>query len=335
MSMTTDRSVVRSILNSGFVLLGLLPAVASAQEATTVTGKVTAAVGGAPLAGATVRIPTLRMGATADAEGMYRFTVPASVTGEVTLTARRIGYVTRSVQVNLTGGSMRQDFALDATAVELTAIVITGLGGEREKSTLGTAAQQLSADELNVTRAQNLVQQMQGKVSGVQITGSGTQGGSVNVVIRGQNSITQNTQPLYIVDGVPVSNADRGSDRGGQVTTPPSPTNSTGFDYGNVLSDLNPDDVESQSVLKGPNAAALYGSRAANGVILITTRKGSGGRMRTELNTTLTWERPSILPDWQNQYGQGAGGTFSWKNGSGGGVNDGVYQSRGPKRDIP
>src|SRR3989442_11863700 len=109
MSMTTDRSVVRSILTSGLVLLGLCPAVASAQEATTVTGKVTAAVGGAPLAGATVRIPTLRVGATADAEGMYRFTVPASVTGEVTLTARRIGYVTRSVQVTLTGGAVRQD----------------------------------------------------------------------------------------------------------------------------------------------------------------------------------------------------------------------------------
>jgi len=333
MSMTTDRSVVRSVLNSGLVLLGLLPAVASAQEATTVTGKVTAAVGGAPLAGATVRIPTLRVGATADADGMYRFTVPASVTGEVTLTARRIGYVTRSAQVNLTGGSMRQDFALDATAVELTAIIITGLGGEREKSTLGTAAQQLNAAELNATRAQNVAQQAQGKVPGVQITGSGTQGGSVNVVIRGQNSITQNNQPLFIVDGVPVSDADRGGDRGGQNTA--VNINSTGFDYGNVLSDLNPDDVETWTVLKGPNAAALYGSRAANGVIVITTRKGSGGRMRTELNTTLTWERPSILPDWQNQYGQGAGGAFSWRNGSGAGVNDGADQSWGPKLDVP
>ncbi len=333
--MTTDRSVVRSILNSGLVLLGLFPAVASAQEATTVSGRVTATVGGAPLVGATVSIPALRVGATADAEGMYRFTLPASATGEVTLTARRIGYVTRSVQVNLTGGSMRQDFALDATAVELTAIVITGLGGEREMSTLGTAVQQLNATELNATRAQNLVQQVQGKVSGVQITGSGTQGGSVNIAIRGQNSITQNNQPLFIVDGVPVSNADRGGNRGGTVVNTRAADFSTGFDYGNVLTDLNPDDVETWSVLKGPNAAALYGSRAANGVILITTRKGARGRMRTELNTTLTWERPSILPDWQNEYGQGAGGAFSWKNGSGGGVNDGADQSWGPKLDVP
>src|SRR2546428_6477449 len=174
MSMTNDRSVVRSILNSAFVLLGLCPAVAPAEEATTVSGKVTAAVGGAPLAGATVRIPTLRVGATADAEGMYRFTVPASVTGEVTLTARRIGYVTRSVQVTLTGGSMRQDFALDATAVELTAIIITGLGGGGEKSTLGTAAPQLNAAELNAPRAPNIAPQGQGKGPRGPITGSGT-----------------------------------------------------------------------------------------------------------------------------------------------------------------
>src|SRR6266516_1832423 len=164
MCMTNDRSFVRSILGGGLVLLGLLPAVANSQEATTVSGRVTAAVGAAPLVGATVSVPALHLGATTDAEGMYRFTIPASVTGEVTLTARRIGYVTRSVQVTVSGGSIRQDFALEATAVELTAVVITGLGGEREKSTLGTAGQQLNSEELNATRAQNLVQQAQGKV---------------------------------------------------------------------------------------------------------------------------------------------------------------------------
>src|SRR6266550_1642420 len=269
MSMTTDRSVVRSVLNSGLVLLGLLPAVASAQEATTVTGEVTAAAGGTPVVGASVMIPTLRLTTTTDAQGKYRFTVPASATGEVTLSARRIGYVTRSVQINLAGGPLRQDFALEASAVELTTVVVTGLGGERERSRLGTASQQVSAADLNQTRAQNLVQQIQGKVSGVQITGPGTQGGSTNIIIRGQNSITQNNQPLFIVDGVPVSNADRGGNRGGTVVNTRAADFSTGFDYGNVLTDLNPDDVETWSVLKGPNAAALYGSRAANGMILI------------------------------------------------------------------
>src|SRR5205823_9745181 len=228
-----SRRFVPSVLHGGLLLVGLSPALARAQQVTTVSGRVTAAVGGAPLAGAAVTIPTLRIGAATDAEGRYQFALPASATGEATLTARRIGYVTRSVRLTLTGGSMQMDLALESSAVELTAVIVTGLGGARERSTLGTASQQVGAAELNQTRAQNLVQQMQGKVSGVQITGSGTQGGSVNVVIRGQNSITQNNQPLYIVDGVPVSNADRGGDRGGQVTTPPSPTNSTGFDYGN------------------------------------------------------------------------------------------------------
>src|SRR2546426_3481113 len=147
MSMTNDRSVVRSILNSAFVLLGLFPAVAHAQGATTVSGKVTATVGGAPLVGAPVSIPALRVGAITDAGGRYRFTVPGSATGGVTLTPRRIGYVTRSVQVTLTPGSVQQDVALEASAVELTAIVITGLGGEREMSTLGTAGQQLPPAE--------------------------------------------------------------------------------------------------------------------------------------------------------------------------------------------
>src|SRR6266513_3767075 len=296
MSMTTDRSVVRSVLNSGLVLLGLLPAVASAQEATTVTGEVTAAAGGTPVVGASVMIPTLRLTTTTDAQGKYRFTVPASATGEVTLSARRIGYVTRSVQINLAGGPLRQDFALEASAVELTTVVVTGLGGERERSRLGTASQQVSAADLNQTRAQNLVQQIQGKVSGVQITSPGTQGGSTNIIIRGQNSITGNNQPLFVVDGVAVSNANRGG--AAFVGT------NTSLDYGNALNDINPDDIETLSVLKGPNAASIYGSRAANGVILISTRKcgNSGGRMRTEINSNLTFEKPALLPDFQNLY---------------------------------
>jgi len=321
--MTDNRWFVRSIFTIGVFLLGLVPAVATAQEATTVSGQVKSSPGGTPLVGAIVSIPSLRVSATTDNDGKYRLVLPAGSSGAVQLTARRIGYQTSIVPVNLSGASVQQDIALQEGAIELAEIVITGLSGEREKSRLGTSVQQVNAGELNDTRAQNIVQQIQGKVSGVQITGSGTQGGSTNIIIRGQNSITQNNQPLFIVDGVPVSNADRGGDRG------------SGFDYGNVLSDLNPDDAEALTVLKGPNAAALYGSRASNGVVLITTRKGgnTGGRMRTELNTTLTWERPSVLPKWQNQYGQGAGGTFAWGNGSGGGTNDGADQSWGPKLD--
>ncbi|MDO8502778.1 MAG: SusC/RagA family TonB-linked outer membrane protein [Gemmatimonadaceae bacterium] len=325
--MKRHRPFVRLIVGSGLALLGFLPVGARAQQGTTVSGQVTAAVGGAPLVGARVAIPGQRVAAITDANGRYTLVVPAGISGAVTLTARRIGYLPRSVQATLAGGSVRQDFVLEVSATQLAEVVVTALGAERQKSKLGTAQQQLSAGEVNNTRAQNLVQQIQGKVSGVQITSPGTQGGSTNIIIRGQNSITGNNQPLFIVDGVAVSNANRGG--------APFVGSNTSFDYGNAMSDLNPDDIESLSVLKGPNAAAIYGSRAANGVILITTRKGrnTGGRMRTELNTNLTFERPAILPDFQNGYGQGSGGAFEWVDGNYGGTNDGTDESWGPKMD--
>jgi TonB-linked SusC/RagA family outer membrane protein len=311
---------------TALLAVAIVPA-AYAQQPTTVSGQVTASVGGTPLAGAAVSIPTLRVGATTDAEGRYSFTVPARATGEATLTVRRIGYVSRSVPVSLTGAPIRQDFALEVGATALAQVVVTALGVERERSKLGTAQQQLSAGEVNDTRAQNLVQQIQGKISGVQITSPGTQGGSVNVIIRGQNSITQNNQPLYIIDGVAVSNANRGG--------APFVGTSTTYDYGNAMSDINPDDIESLTVLKGPNAAAIYGSRAANGVILITTRKGrnTDGRIRTEINTNLTFEDFSVFPEFQNLYGQGTSGRFEWGDGNYGGINDGTDESWGPRLD--
>ena len=308
------------------VALWFAPALAQAQG-TTISGQVTGA-GGAPVVGASVSIPGLQVGGFTDDQGRYTFTAPASANGRtVTLTARRLGFQPSSAQVTLSGAPISQDFSLSASATELQGVVVTALGITREKSRLGTAQQQISATELNETRAQNVVQQLQGKVSGVQITAPGTQGGSTNIVIRGQNSITGNNQPLFIVDGVAVSNASRGG--------APFVSGNTSFDYGNALSDINPDDIESLSVLKGPNAAALYGSRAANGVILITTRKGRGtnGAIQTELNTNLTFESPAILPEFQNLYGQGSGGAFSWVDGNYGGVNDGVDESWGPRLD--
>ena len=308
------------------VALGLAPAVAYAQG-TNISGQVTG-TGGAPIVGASVSVPTLRVGGFTDDQGQYNFTVPASANGTtVTVTARRLGFTPSSAQVTVSGAPVVQNFSLSAAATQLQGVVVTALGLTREKSRLGTAQQQINTQELNQTRAQNIVQQIEGKVSGVAITSPGTQGGSTNIIIRGQNSITGNNQPLFIVDGVAVSNANRGG--------APFVGTTTNFDYGNALSDINPDDIETLSVLKGPNAAALYGSRAANGVILITTRKGgnSGGKMRTEINTNLTFENPAILPEFQNLYGQGSGGEFEWVDGNYGGVNDGTDESWGPRLD--
>ena len=311
------------------VVLGLTPAVAYAQG-TTISGLVTG-TGGAPVVGASVSIPTLRVGGFTDETGRYSFTVPESANGTtVTVIARRLGFAPSSAQIALTGVPIVQNFSLSPAATELQGVVVTALGITREKSTLGTAMQQLSNDQINQTRAQNVVQQIQGKVSGVQITGAGTQGGTTNIVIRGQNSLTSSNQPLFIIDGVAISNASRGGGIIGRAGR-----GEAGYDFGSAINDLNPDDIATFSILKGPNAAALYGSRAANGVIVITTKKGSGsqGRMRTELSTTTTWEQPSVLPDFQNLYGQGAGGAFRYVNGAGRGVHDGDDQSWGPKLD--
>ena len=315
-----------SSLLTALAVSALLPMIALAQGPTVASGTIRGP-DGAPLANVTVNITTLRVGAITNREGQYQLTIPATATGPVVITARRIGYQRATATVTPTGAPIRQDFTLQVSATELSEVVVTALGLQRERAQLGTAQQSLTAGEVNNTRAQNLMQQIQGKVSGVQITSPGTQGGSTNIIIRGQNSITGNNQPLFIVDGVAVSNANRGG--------APFVGSNTNFDYGNALSDINPDDIESLSVLKGPNAAAIYGSRAANGVILITTRKGrnTGSRMRTEMNTNITFERPAILPTFQNLYGQGAEGEFEWFDGNYGGVNDGVDESWGPRLD--
>ena len=312
------------------VVLGLTPALAQAQG-TTITGQVTGA-GGVPVVGASVSIPTLRVGGFTDETGHYTFTAPASATGTtVTVLSRRLGFAPSSAQVTLSGAPITQNFSLSPAATELQGVVVTALGLTREKSQLGTAQQQLSSAELNQTKALNIVEQIEGKVSGVAITASGTPGGSTNVVIRGANSITGSNQPLFVVDGVPIANRGRGT--GPNSSTGGDPNG--GFDFGSGISDINPDDIATMSILKGPNAAALYGSRAANGVVIITTKKGgsSGNRARTEISSTYTWDRPSILPDYQNLYGQGAAGEFAYVDGQGGGVNDFLDQSFGPRMD--
>ncbi|MFN2603688.1 MAG: SusC/RagA family TonB-linked outer membrane protein [Gemmatimonadaceae bacterium] len=311
-------------LAAGCIIAGLLPAIAAAQGVT-LSGRVTNATSGTPLANASVSIPTMRAGATTDAEGRYNFTIPAAnATGQtVTVSARRLGYLVSSVQVQLSGTGIITDFRLTPVAAELVGVVITGLGTEREKSQLGTAQQELSSRQLNQTKTQSILNSIQGKVSGVSITASGTQGGSNRILLRGANSISGNNSPLFIVDGVPVSNDSHGTTYVG------------GWDYGSAIADINPEDIASMTILKGPNAAAIYGSRAANGVIILTTKKGNanGGRMRTELSSTITFDRPDIIADYQNLYGQGSQGEFMWVDGTGNGVQDFNDQSFGPRLD--
>ena len=309
------------------------PAMSQAQSAT-ISGRVTAETGEA-IPAVSVAIAALNTGAITDAQGRFTFTIPTArlTGGAVTVLARRIGYGAKSMTVTpRLGTTTEADFVLAAVINQLQGVVTTALGVQREKSQLGTAQQEISSKDLNTVHSQNFVDQLAGKVSGMTITGSGTPGGSTKITIRGSNSINGDNTPLFVVDGVPVSNDDRG---GSYNQGSLSNASSQGLDLGSVINDINPEDIESVSVLKGPNAAALYGSRAANGVIVITTKHGSNSdsKLRSALTSSYTWDRPSKYMNWQNQYGQGTAGRFSYVDGRGNGVNDAAAESWGPLMD--
>jgi TonB-linked SusC/RagA family outer membrane protein len=327
--MTDNRWFVRSIFTIGLVLLGVVPAVATAQEATTVSGLVKSSPGGTPLVGAIVSISSLRVNATTDNEGRFRLVLPAGSTGAVQLTARRIGYQTSTVPVNLTGASVQQDIALQEGAIELTQVVVTALGIEREPRSLSYAAQTVSGERLSDVPTQNVVSSLGGKVAGVQVTNSSNPFGSARIVVRGASSILGQNQPLIVVDGIPIDNsaASNTGYGGGSLG---------GYDVGNAASDISADNIASVTVLKGPNAAALYGSRAANGAIVYTTKSGKGAPQQgfgVSATFGANMETPLRLPNYQNQYGQGFYGEFDFVDGNFGGVNDGADESWGPKMD--
>jgi len=307
------------------VLLGSLPAATLAQQGTTISGRVVSDAQ-KPLQSASVAIPTLGVGAFTDEQGRFSFTVPQarSAGQSVQLSARRIGFTAKSVTITLSGGSITQDFTLTATAAQLTGVVVTALSQQREKATIGTSQQAVSGEELTRVQVPTVISALSGKVSGLQINQSGNMGGSQRIVIRGAGSILGANQPLFIVDGTPYSNT-------GFSTA----SASSGRDYGTAISDLNMDDVASVTVLKGPNAAALYGSRASNGAVVITTKNARNALRGTKFSITsrMTMDQMSIFPKYQNSYGQGFGGEFQYVDGAGGGVNDGADESWGPKLD--
>ncbi len=302
--------------------MALLPAAIAAQGAT-VSGRVSSE-GGIPLANASVFIQGMNVGTMTREGGSYSFTVAAAnVNGQkVTITARLIGYSAQSVEITLTPGEITQDFVLSQNAVQLEGMVVTALGITREKRSLGVAQQSINAEELTSARENNIVNSLVGKVAGVNITNAGPTGGSSRIVIRGANSIAGNNQPLFVVDGIPIDNSATASSTGG------------GYDYGNTAQDIDPDNIESISILKGANAAALYGSRAANGAVVITTKRGTGSNgLGIQASQNLTFETPLRLPEFQNKYGQGSGGQFEYIDGKGGGTSDNVNRSWGPPLD--
>src|SRR5690348_560698 len=218
---------VRSILAAACAM-ALLPAWAAAQTGATISGHVTSEAG-TPLANASVFLEGTHLGTLTNGDGEYSFTVPAaSATGEpATLTARLIGFKASSIHIALTPSAITHDFALAVNPVRLEGLVVTALGISREKRSLGVAQQSVNADELAQAREPNIINALDGKVAGVNITNVGPTGGSSRIVIRGANSITGDNQPLLVVDGIPIDNSA------------PSNGGFGGYDYGNTGQDIN------------------------------------------------------------------------------------------------
>ena len=267
-----------------------------AVQASTVTGQVLDE-NGEPVIGATVSVKGSNVNAVTDFDG--RFSIRASQ--GTSLIVSYVGYGTREVPVNGDNLSIQ----LNQDSQELNEVVVTALGLKKEAKSLSYNVQQVNSDALMRVQDANFVNSLTGKVAGVTINASATgAGGSSRVVMRGAKSINGNNNVLYVVDGIPMQNLSSEQPEGifagaGQT--------------GDATSNINSDDIESVSVLTGPTAAALYGANAANGVILITTKRGRAGRVDVTYNSSFQFSRPFVLPRFQNQYGPSETGSyFSW-----------------------
>ncbi|HKL33449.1 MAG TPA: SusC/RagA family TonB-linked outer membrane protein [Tangfeifania sp.] len=276
-----------------FLTLTMCIALISAAIAQqTVTGTITDDVG-APLPGVSVVEKGTTNGTVTNTDGEYSLQVPSNAV----ITFSFVGMRTVEVPVE---GRTTIDVTLMPSQIGLEEVVVTALGISKEKKALGYAVTEVGGEDIALVKDHNAANSLAGKVAGVVVTQStGGPGSGSRVVIRGNNSITGNNQPLIVVDGVPID--DSGVNSGGSVYSSAI--------SGGGITDINPDDIASITVLKGPNAAALYGSRAGNGVLLITTKKGTRGRgLGVTLNSNITFDTPMVLPEYQNEYGQGSQG---------------------------
>lgn len=299
-----------------FLLALAIGVIQGAAQVTTVRGIVTTEEDGEPVIGASVIVKGTSLGTVTDVNGRFELSgLPPSATrlliSYISLMAKEVAI---APQVSVT---LKSDTHL------LDEVVVTALGISREKKALGYTAQEVKQNALVQGKDNNLLNSLSCKIAGVRITNTQGDVGSSRIVIRGETSIAGENQPLFIVDGIPVDNSQLNA-------------RSSGRDFKNAIADLNPEDIKTLTVLKGPNAAALYGARAAHGAIVITT-KGGDKRQKgigITLHSSTQVSFVATLPEFQNLFGQGAGGRFSYVDGKGAGVNDGVDESWGPRLDI-
>lgn len=279
----------------------------SAQEKT-ITGTVTTAVDGIPLPGVSVFVEGTIIGTTTNYDGLY--TIEASMGDKLKISFLGMKDVTVIVgEENSVNVSMEED------AESLDEVIVTALGIKKEKKALTYSAQEVGGDELTRVKQTNPVNSLSGKSAGITITRSSSGvGGASKVVLRGSSSTTNN-DPLYVIDGVPMQNSGNGSN-GEAPGTDVFGSQTGNRDGGDAMSMINPDDIESMSVLKGASAAALYGSQGANGVILITTKKGKEGKLTANVNSSFTIDNVVSLPELQSQYQSNSVGQPVAENGN-------------------
>lgn len=312
----------RAVRWFALAVLVCLPGVLLAQQTRTVTGTVIAAEKNQPMQAVRVGVKGTTILTMTDAQGKFSIDIPQDAT---MLTFAYIGYHPLELAIQ-----DQMQVRMETQALVLEGVVVTALGIHREQRSLSYAAQQVTSSALTDVPGTNVLAKLQGNVSGIQVTNSTNPFGSVRIISRGSSSITGENQPLIIVDGIPIDNSAASNSGYGSGSM-------GGYDVGNAAADIDPNNIASLTVLKGPNAAALYGSRAANGAIVITTKKGEDAAGSQGLGITATasttMERPLRLPDYQNKYGQGFYGEFDFVDGNFGGLNDGADESWGPKMD--
>ncbi len=289
LSLTTQRAGSPVLLLLGWLLS--LPALAQ-----TLTGKVTNSADNSALPGVTIVEKGSAKGTVTDSDGNYTLRLSGP---QATVVLSYIGFTRQEVAV---AGQSVLNVALKEDQTQLGEVVVTALGINKEKKALAYSVTEVKGAEFTQARENNVANALTGKIAGVNATGLSTgPGGSSRIIIRGNGSLTGDNQPLYVINGMPIDNTTPG----GSATTNGGQGN---VDRGDGIGGINPDDIESISVLKGGTASALYGSRAANGVILITTKKGRAQKgIGVEFNSTFTAETPAVIPDWQYEYGQGDG----------------------------
>jgi len=304
-------------MKTGFLLVFILALsiFSSIAQTRVINGTVSSSDDGLPIPGVSVLVKGTTTGSITDANGNFAITVPESAKA---LVFSFVGMQTQEVSIS---SSTKINVILKSEVIGVEEVVVTAMGIKRDKKALGYSVSEFKGEDFGNVGNEDATKALQGKVSGVSISaGSGAPGASTRVLVRGLSSITGSNQPLYVIDGVPINN----SFNSGNATENSLNANAK-VDFGNTASDINPADIESISVLKGAAASNLYGSRAANGVIMITTKKGAkNNNLVINFSSASAFTEVGRLPHFQEKFGQGWSGTFDSKeNGSWGPVMDG------------